>query len=120
MANLVFISTTLVFIVILTIFVIAMGLGLFLITRRRRHQEERIVKVAPPALDFTLRLAKNFDLQKQADWLEKRSNTVGRIDRRSVESFYWMPAGTMPRGYENYAHSASTLSKSTNGSVFFV
>ena len=121
MANLVFISATMVMIVVLTIFVIAMSIGLYLTSRRRRHQA-RLEKVLPPppAIDFTLRVARGFNVQRRADLI--KSNTLGRIDRRSVESFYWMPAsGTLPRPYyDNLAHSASTLSKSTNDSVFFV
>ena len=121
MANLVFISATMVMIVVLTIFVIAMSIGLYLTSRRRRHQA-RLEKVLPPppVIDFTLRLARDYNVQKRADMI--KSNTLGRIDRRSIESFYWMPAsGTLPRPYyDNLAHSASTLSKSTNDSVFFV
>ena len=122
MANLLFISVTLVMIVVLTIFVIAMSLGLYLISRRRRHQLLAAKSAPPPPLvDFTLRVAKNYDLQKRADMIG-RASTMGRVDRRSIESFYWMPAnGTLPRPYyDNFAHSASTLSKSTNDSVFFV
>ena len=109
----VFISIAILLIIVLTILVFAMTFALLIITKLKKG---RTYKYEIQKDDFTLRPT----YQKSCEKFQKfQYSTVNRVDRRSIESFYWVPNGeilTIKRpSYENHYQMAQSTQ-----SVFFV
>ena len=80
-------SITILVVIVLTICVVAMTLALLLMSKLRQYEPNRKTEslLQNEYLDFTLRPCQN----------KKTNSTINRVDRRSIESFYWVPTSTI-------------------------
>ena len=106
----VLLSLTIMLVIVLTICVIAMTIALLLITKLRQNQTDKSFLLQNSTLDFTLRPC--------GDTYQK-PRTINRIDRRSIDSFYWVPTSS-PSTTQDYPVYSNKQNVQSMQSIYFV